>query len=278
MSYPQLSGEPNFVLIGISSVFGLMVIIIVYYIFISKNSKNQLGNNMDSPLSLNASVLGLGLGVNVGGTGSGQGAGSGAGAGAGYGPSGYGPSPSPTLGLNSGAPVPINTGGFFAPVPTSAPKATVSNPNIKQVFNIKNNIYTLDDSAGVCGALGANVASINQLIDAHKQGADWCNVGWTSDGLAAYPIQYSTWKTLQDNEPSKRNICGSPGINLARNDPNLLYGVNCYGVKPEPKGNEIVKGEMISDKQAAINAKIAEFQRNINAIGVVPFNANSWSE
>ena len=31
---------------------------------------------------------------------------------------------------------------------------------------------------------------------------------------------------MQDNEPEKRNICGSPGINLVRNDPNLLYGVN----------------------------------------------------
>ena len=82
---------------------------------------------------------------------------------------------------------------------------------------------------------------------------------------------------MQDNEPEKRNICGSPGINLVRNDPNLLYGVNCYGIKPDPKGNEKVKQSVISDSQAAINAKIAEFQKNINAIGVVPFNADTWS-
>jgi hypothetical protein len=31
MSYPQLTGEPNFVLIGVSAVFGLLVIIMVYY-------------------------------------------------------------------------------------------------------------------------------------------------------------------------------------------------------------------------------------------------------
>ena len=74
------------------------------------------------------------------------------------------------------------------------------------------------------------------------------------------------------------NICGSPGINLARNDPNLLYGVNCYGVKPEPKGNEKVKNIMISDKQSALNASIANFQKNINAIGVLPFNDNSWTD
>ena len=32
MSYPMLTGEPNFVLIGVSAVFGLLIIIIVYYI------------------------------------------------------------------------------------------------------------------------------------------------------------------------------------------------------------------------------------------------------
>jgi len=249
MNYPQLSGEPNFILIGISAVFGLLIIIIVYYIFINKSSINQYNqkqlNPIYNPLITNGS------------SGSGSG--------------------SSSSSSSSSLPVPINSGGSYAPVPSGIPSATQSNSAINQVFNIKQNIYTLDDAPGVCGALGADVANLNQLIDAHKNGADWCNVGWTKDGLAAYPIQYSTWKTLQDNDPGNRNICGAPGINIARNDPNLLYGVNCYGVKPEPKGSEKIKQNIISDKQLAINAKIAQFQKNINAIGVVPFNANSWS-
>ena len=282
MSYPQLTGEPNFVLIGVSSVFGLLVIILVYYIFISKhsNARNKNSGGYDSNSYGAGPNIGLGVGL-------GPGVGVGVGLGMGYGPSGYAPSPTgygpsstnQTIPNSvSSLPVPINTGGVYVPTPTGTPAATLSNPNIKQVFNIKQNVYSLDDAPGVCGALGADVASINQLIDAHKQGADWCNVGWTKDGLAAYPIQYSTWKTLQDNDPSTRNICGSPGINLARNDPNLLYGVNCYGVKPEPKGNEKVKNVMISDKQSALNASIANFQKNINAIGVLPFNDNSWTD
>ena len=241
MIYPQLTGEPNFVLIGVSAVFGLLVIIMVYYIFISKNSNNKSYNTMNTLSNpLNTSIL-------------------------------------PTGNSNSksnNASAPINSGSS---VPTSA-SPTLSNPTLNQVFNIKENIYTLDDAPGVCGALGANVATINQLIDAHKVGADWCNVGWTKDGLAAYPIQYSTWQNLQDNVPGKRDICGVPGINLVRNDPNLLYGVNCYGIKPEPKGNEKVKQVLLNDKQIAINAKIAQFQKNINAIGVAPFNSNSWTE
>lgn len=239
MNYPQLTGEPNFVLIGVAAVFGLLVIIMVYYIFISKNSNNQSSQNKLPGVT-------------------------GAGAGATAMP---GQTLSSTTRLDaSGNPLPVSTDPLL-----------ISNPNISQVFNIKENIYTLDDAPGVCGALGADVASIDQLIEAHKLGADWCNVGWTKDGLAAYPIQYSTWKTLQDNDPNQRNICGSTGINLARNDPNLLYGVNCYGVKPNPKGSEKIKQSILSDKQRAINAKIAEFQKNINAIGVVPFNATTWS-
>ena len=235
MIYPQLTGEPNFVLIGVAAVFGLLLIIITFYII---SAQKQLPNNSNNSYGYNKRHHSL---------------------------------PTPTAAVLS------LSSSSLIPATTQAPMVTLSNPSLKQVFNIKENIYTLDDAGGVCGALGADVASINQLIDAHKNGADWCNVGWTSDGLAAYPIQYSTWKTLQDNDPNKRNICGDVGINLARNDPNLLYGVNCFGIKPEPKGNEKVKDTVISDKQAALNAKIAQFRKNMNAIGVGPFNNDKWS-
>lgn len=249
MNYPQLIGEPNFILIGVSAVFGLLVIIMVYYIFISKNSNNQLYNPMVTSNSLNSST------TPTGNSNSKQSV----------------PAPVPKTG-----PVPINSS--YAPVQTASSSPLLSNPTLNQVFNIKENIYTLEDAPGVCGALGADVATINQLIDSHKLGADWCNVGWTKDGLAAYPIQYATWKNLQDNEPGKRNICGVPGINLVRNDPNLLYGVNCYGIKPEPKGREKVKQVLVSDKQNALNAKIAAFQENLAAIGVASFNNDAWSQ
>jgi len=242
MIYPQLTGEPNFILIGVAAVFGLLVIIMIYYIFISKHSGVQYDNEnrryIQQPMITKSTS-------------------------------------------SSSVPVGMDSAGAYASAsatPTSpSPSPTLSNPGIKQVFNITKNIYTLDDAPAVCGALGADLASINQLVDAHKSGADWCNVGWTKDGLAAFPLQKDTWTTLQDNVPEKRNMCGSPGINLVRNDPNLLYGVNCYGVKPEPKGNEKVKNAMISDKQFALNAKIAAFQKNMNDIGVAPFNASSWS-
>ena len=238
--YPNLVGEPNFVLISISAVFGFFLIIFVYFIVKTNYSKKHKDKNYNINNSINNSTN----------------------------------SNKNTTKNNNYS---LLTNQNIISIPTIASDSTVSKSNINQVFNIKENIYTLDDAPAVCGALGANVASLNQLIDAHKNGADWCNVGWTKDGLAAYPIQYSTWKTLQDNDPNKRNICGKPGINLSRNDPNLLYGVNCYGIKPEPKGNEKVKQQIISDTQAAINEKIARFQKNMNNIGVAPFNVDKWS-
>lgn len=237
--YPQLTGEPNFILIGVAAVFGLIIIVLMYYSISFKNERiTRMPSKKQVALVKNETKMN-------------------------------------TL------PIPIDNQGYYSAVDAATQSSTsndkVSNSNMKQVFNVRENIYTLDDAPAVCGALGADLASVKQLIEAHKNGADWCNVGWTKDGLAAYPIQYSTWKTLQDNNPNKRNICGKPGINLSRNDPNLLYGVNCYGVKPDPKGNEIVKDVIMSDKQRELQKKIAEFQKNINSIGISPFQPNKWS-
>lgn len=247
MIYPQLTGEPNYILIGMAAIFGLAVIIIVYYIVVSKSTTpgRLYSTGLISPSTKNNTAKPIST-IPQASTGSGY----------------YAPAP-PATSATPG--IPSATGG-------------VSNPNIKQVFNIKDNIYSLDDARAVCAVMGSEVATVDQLIEAHKNGADWCNVGWTKDGLAAYPIQYATWKKLQENEPNKRGICGKPGINLVRNDPNLLYGVNCYGVKPEPKNDEKVKHVLESDADIALKAKMAQLQRNMDAIGVAPWNQDKWSQ
>ena len=256
MNYPEIVGEPNFVLIGISAVCGLLVIIIIYYIIVSKSSTP--GRLYASGVFPESSTVNLNA-------------------------SRQQPENQMQLQPKNTDPVPVNGAGYYAPA--NPPVTTLSDASssstkskVKQVFNIKENIYSLDDAPGVCGALGAEVATIDQLIDAHRSGADWCNVGWTKDGLAAFPIQYTTWKTLQDNEPNKRGICGQPGINLVRNDPNLLYGVNCFGIKPDPKGGEKIKQKIVSDAELALQAKIAQFRKNINAIGIHPWNQDKWSK
>jgi hypothetical protein len=254
MLYPQITGEPNFILIGISAVFGLLIIIMIYYIVVSKSanpSRLYSGSLIQSGSAKNSAA------VAASGAASSSQASSGSAS-------------------SSGMPVPINTGGYYSPAPTSN-GSSQSNSKISQVFNIKENIYAADDAGGVCGALGAKVASLQQLVDAHRQGANWCNVGWIKEGLAAYPIQYEFWQKMQENNPQNRNICGQPGINLARSDAGLLYGVNCYGVKPEPKHGELIKDVVQSDADIALQAKILQFQKTIDDMSVAPFNPDKWS-
>ena len=154
---------------------------------------------------------------------------------------------------------------------------TLNSSGKKQVFNIKKNMFALNDAEAACGVFGADVATVDQLIEAHKQGADWCNVGWTKDGIAAFPIQMDTWTKMQGNKGARRNECGSYGINVARSDPHLLYGVNCYGVKPAPRGNEKVKHSYMSDSEREKLLKMDEFKKNINDIPIMPFNEDKWS-
>jgi hypothetical protein len=148
----------------------------------------------------------------------------------------------------------------------------------KEVFNIKRNIYALEDAEAACKVFDSEVATMDQLIDAHKAGADWCNVGWTKDGIAAFPVQKETWLKTQDNEPGRRNECGmTDGINVARSDSHLLYGVNCYGKKPEPRGIEKIKTKYLSDKEKAMLKKLQEFRQNKKEMYLQPFNEDKWS-
>ncbi len=111
----------------------------------------------------------------------------------------------------------------------------------KEVFNIKNNIFSYYDADRVCKAFGAELATFDQVHDAYKKGGNWCNYGWTQGQLALYPTQYSEWKKRQEGKGTadQKNECGRPGINGGYFDnPHLKFGVNCYGVKDEATHNE----------------------------------------
>lgn len=147
----------------------------------------------------------------------------------------------------------------------------------KQVFNISNNIYTYSDAQAVCKAFGADLATYPQLVAAYKKGADWCNYGWTEGQLALYPTQKESWLKLQEDSETA-NICGKVGINGGYFDnPDLLYGVNCYGIKPPPRDNEKVKIQQKSQKEYELEQQIARIKKNIDNISINPFNKNDWS-
>ena len=102
--YPQLTGEPNFILIGVAAVFGLIIIVLMYYSISFKNeriaripSKKQVAQ-VKNEKKMN------------------------------------------TL------PVAVDNQGYYSAVDAATQSSTsndkVSNSNMKQVFNVRENIYT----------------------------------------------------------------------------------------------------------------------------------------
>ena len=64
----------------------------------------------------------------------------------------------------------------------------------KEVFNIDNNAFTYNQAKKVCKAYGAKLATYGQVAVAQKNGANWCNYGWSANKMALYPIQKNTMK------------------------------------------------------------------------------------
>ena len=152
----------------------------------------------------------------------------------------------------------------------------------QQVFNVSRNVYTYDDAAPLCKAMGAELATYEQLTEAQKYGADWCNYGWVKGQMAAFPVQEQTWNKLQTGPAEYRNSCGKPGINGGFFDnPELRFGVNCFGPKPIKKDTD----ELLTDSEAVMppspeeiefNKKVYKFKEQMNNITVLPWSRDKW--
>lgn len=157
-------------------------------------------------------------------------------------------------------------------------KSVLNNLNKNQVFNISNNVFTYDDAKAMCKAHGAELATYEQVLEAYKKGAEWCNYGWSDGQMALYPTQKNTWELLQD-DPESAQMCGEWGVNGGYfENPNTLFGANCYGIKPEPKDNEKEKVLAMSNKQKVMLDKINMYKSQIGEMRVLPFNKDIWSE
>jgi hypothetical protein len=145
-----------------------------------------------------------------------------------------------------------------------------------QVFNLSQNVYTYNDAKIACKAMGAELASVDQVMDAYNNGANWCNYGWTQQQMALYPIQKDYWKRVQENPEMKKNCGGEPGVNGGYfKNPELMFGANCYGIKPSPK-----EGEDLPEYEIAKEIEMNEekyFQFKNNTPRVAPFSNHKWS-
>jgi len=173
-----------------------------------------------------------------------------------------------------------NEGGVNIDVePIPAPRVeTQPLLGIKEVFHISGNTYTSEDAPAVCAAYGAELASYDQILEAHSQGAEWCGYGWSAAGMALYPTQEATWEALQRNpKESKRTACGHPGVNGGYFDPRLKFGVNCYGKKPPNMGTRLPLPLPGSD-ETAFNSMVNKFKSMITSMKLSPYNRDQWSK
>ena len=178
------------------------------------------------------------------------------------------------------------------PEPVPEPPSTAALPNMldaekllpsrKQVFNIAENRYTYSDAEPLCKSMGAELATYDQVKEAWKKGADWCNYGWVKGQSAVYPTQQETYDKLQNGPEDQQMACGVPGINGGYFDnPDLRFGVNCYGAKPTETGTDERHMQEIKANVAPgaleYDRKVQEFKNHRDEIAINPFKDGVWS-
>jgi hypothetical protein len=103
--------------------------------------------------------------------------------------------------------------------------------------------------------------------------------------MAFFPTQKDTWKKYQATGDQK-NDCGRPGVNGGYFDnPNLQFGVNCYGIKPPPTaieqsalGNRKDPIVPKSPGDRAFQDKIDAIKKKKDQMNLNSFNNKKWSE
>jgi hypothetical protein len=159
------------------------------------------------------------------------------------------------------------------------PEKVINEP---EVFLIQDNIYQYEDAEPLCRAYGARLATMGDLYDAWRKGADWCFYGWVRGQRIVYPTQKESWIKLQESdELETRNKCGLPGLNGGRvRDPTARYGVHCFGVKPPTwrnyKANKMAQTNFTEREQEA-HSRATYFKKRLNEYTIMPFNKGEWS-
>ena len=155
------------------------------------------------------------------------------------------------------------------------------NTGASEVFNVSKNTFTYYDAEPLCKALGAELATYDQVKQAWEKGADWCNYGWVKGQTAVYPTQKDSFEKLQAGPEDQRLACGVTGLNGGYFDnPELRFGVNCYGPKPSQSDHDAIeqaKGAPLSPEALEVQKKVAKFRTEASSLGILPFNTSKWS-
>jgi hypothetical protein len=154
-----------------------------------------------------------------------------------------------------------------------------------EVFNISNNLYSYNDAQSVCSALGSRLATYDEIEESYNNGAEWSTYGWSEGQHAYFPTQKNTWNKLQQIKGHEHDL-GRPGVNGGYfSNPNVRFGVNCYGVKPPmtdaEKARMDAKRNRIYPKtaeDALVDTKVEFWKKHKDKLMVVSgFNNDAWS-
>ena len=106
---------------------------------------------------------------------------------------------------------------------TLDPVVDNATPGPKQVFAVGPGYdFSRDQAASVCSRYDAQVATKAQLLEAQRNGADWCFTGWVQDStIGQYPITTSVVSGCAIRQGVQEYTA-----------PSNKAGVNCYGNKP----------------------------------------------
>lgn len=169
-------------------------------------------------------------------------------------------------------------GNKIAPVVPVKPK--------EEVFNISNNLYTYDDAHAICKAFDSRLANYEDIEKMYNDGGEFCNYGWSENQQILFPTQKASWDKLQKS-PGHENDCGRKGINGGYiSNPQMLFGVNCFGVKPSGTVADLNRLTAISDtvhpktiQDEITDAKVKYWKDNKDKMLILnPFNQKNWSQ
>lgn len=164
------------------------------------------------------------------------------------------------------------------------PEATPSSSTgSTQVFNIPGNYYNYNDAKSLCQAYNSRLATNDEIEKAYNKGAEWCNYGWSDKQMALFPTQKSTYDKLQQVK-GHENDCGRSGINggyIA--NPNVKFGVNCYGKKPKMTEDEeaLMQASTLypkTNEEIYLENQVDYWKTKIDQILISPFNHSSWNQ
>ena len=144
--------------------------------------------------------------------------------------------------------------------------------NPEQVFHISNQDYSYNQAKCKCASYGARLATYAEMVEAYNGGANWCSYGWSEGQTAYYPTQKCKWEKMKNKKE-----CGKPGINGGFfSNPNLKFGANCFGQKPEGKVVKLKKTKCSKQSYCSLpqNTYAA---RKLATDEIAPFNDQQWS-